>query len=225
MRRTKEQAAETRETILRAAEDLFVESGFDRVSLDEIAAAAGVKRGAVHFHFVNKQGIVAAMCDQGHSPLRELVERLETEHSLSALDELLAIGTECLRAFDGDRRRRAVYRGSLSLALAAEDEAGSTSVGMQNDLLSLIGGALEVAAAAGSIAPPWTARTAALALHSCIVGLLTQWATSDNDAGMVPGAVETCTALIESFRAAPVAPAVSKKRVAAKAPPRRASKA
>lgn len=219
MRRTKEQAAETRESILRAAEDLFVERGFGHVSLDEIAAAAGVKRGAVHFHFVNKQGIVVAMCDQGHSPLRELVERLDGEHGLSPLDELLTIATDCFQAFDGDRRRRGIYRGSLALAL--DDDADPTSLVSQDEMLSLIGRAMEVAAAAGSLAAPWTPATAAHALHACIVGILTQWATSDNDATMVPGAADTVRALIASFRA----PVVEEILAPRKAPSKAASKA
>jgi AcrR family transcriptional regulator len=204
MRRTKEQAAETREAILRSAEDLFVERGLDHVSLDEIATAAGVKRGAVHFHFVNKQGILVAMCEQSHSPLRELVERLETEHSLSALDELLTVATDSLRSFDGDRRRCAVFRSSLSLSLSLEDEGHAAAVAAQRGVLSLIARALDAAAAAGTLARPWTASTAALALHACIIGFLTQWATGEADASMVAGAVESCTALIESFRAAPL---------------------
>jgi AcrR family transcriptional regulator len=217
MRRTKEQAAETRESILRAAEDLFVEHGLDHVSLDEIATAAGVKRGAVHFHFVNKQGILVAMCEQSHSPLRELVERLDTGHALSALDELRTVATDSLRAFDGDRRRCAVFRGSLSLALALEDEGHAAALAAQQEVLDLITRTLEAAAAAGTIAPPWTARTAALALHASILGFLTQWATGEADASMVAGAVESCTALIESFRAAspPAEPAAPHKRTKA----------
>lgn len=42
MRRTKEQAAETGRQILQAAETLFLDKGYDNVSLEEIAALSGV---------------------------------------------------------------------------------------------------------------------------------------------------------------------------------------
>lgn len=61
MRRTKEEAAITRENILNAAEELFAAQGFDRASLDRIAERAGVKRGAVHFHFKNKLGVLIGL--------------------------------------------------------------------------------------------------------------------------------------------------------------------
>jgi AcrR family transcriptional regulator len=47
-------ADRSREAILRAAEDLFAERGFDGVSLGEIAADAGLSRGAPSYFFGSK---------------------------------------------------------------------------------------------------------------------------------------------------------------------------
>jgi TetR/AcrR family acrAB operon transcriptional repressor len=52
-RKTKEEAQETRNAILDAAELVFQEHGVSHTSLAEIAAAAGVTRGAVYWHFAN----------------------------------------------------------------------------------------------------------------------------------------------------------------------------
>ena len=49
MRRTKAEAAETRCSILVAAEKLFFEKGVATSTLDEIATAAGVTRGAIYW--------------------------------------------------------------------------------------------------------------------------------------------------------------------------------
>jgi AcrR family transcriptional regulator len=54
MRRTAADANITRHTILTVARQAFEEHGFGASSLDAIAAAAGVTRGAVHHHFGNK---------------------------------------------------------------------------------------------------------------------------------------------------------------------------
>lgn len=64
MRRTKEQAAETRQTILRVAAALFLDRDYETMSVQEIAEATGVTRGAVHWHFQNKQGQLFAIRDQ-----------------------------------------------------------------------------------------------------------------------------------------------------------------
>ena len=61
MRRTKEEAAQTRAALLDAAEQLFAERGVSRTSLADIAAAAGVTRGAVYWHFRNKSELLDAI--------------------------------------------------------------------------------------------------------------------------------------------------------------------
>ncbi|MDR3221683.1 MAG: TetR family transcriptional regulator [Candidatus Accumulibacter sp.] len=54
VKKTREEALLTRNAILDAAEIVFHEHGVGKASLAEIAAAAGVTRGAVYWHFTNK---------------------------------------------------------------------------------------------------------------------------------------------------------------------------
>jgi TetR/AcrR family transcriptional repressor of mexJK operon len=49
-----------REAILEAAKALFVQLGFDAVSMDQIAAAAGVSKLTVYSHFGDKESLFAA---------------------------------------------------------------------------------------------------------------------------------------------------------------------
>lgn len=51
--------AETRETLLRAALDVFVRRGFARATTREIAAAAGVAEGTIYRHFDDKHALFA----------------------------------------------------------------------------------------------------------------------------------------------------------------------
>jgi TetR/AcrR family transcriptional repressor of mexJK operon len=59
---------EKREAILEAAGRLFLEHGFERTTMDAIAAAAGVSKLTVYSHFQDKEGLfralVARKCDQ-----------------------------------------------------------------------------------------------------------------------------------------------------------------
>jgi AcrR family transcriptional regulator len=54
VRRTKEDAALTREQLLNAAQSVFLAKGYVRSTLEDIAQQAGITRGAIHWHFGNK---------------------------------------------------------------------------------------------------------------------------------------------------------------------------
>ena len=54
-------AADTRERIMETAWDLIRERGIADLTVAEIAAAAGVSRQLVYFHFANRAGLLVAM--------------------------------------------------------------------------------------------------------------------------------------------------------------------
>ena len=71
-RRTKEEAAETREKLLDAAEHLFQKQGVSRTSLQDIARRAGATRGAVYWHFKDKADLFNQMMERVTLPLEAL---------------------------------------------------------------------------------------------------------------------------------------------------------
>src|SRR3569833_2810702 len=71
-RRTKEAAQETRAHLLDAAERVFSEKGVTSTSLNEIAVAAGVTRGALYRHFKNKLDLVGALMERVMVPVNEM---------------------------------------------------------------------------------------------------------------------------------------------------------
>ncbi len=60
-RRTKAESEATAAAIVRAARRLYAERGFAGVAVEEVAAAAGVTRGAVYHHFSSRRGLFAAV--------------------------------------------------------------------------------------------------------------------------------------------------------------------
>ncbi len=64
MRRNKTDSLQTRANLLHAALDVFDQFGVSRATLAQIAAAAGVTRGALYWHFKNKEELFDAMCEQ-----------------------------------------------------------------------------------------------------------------------------------------------------------------
>ena len=68
-RRTKQDSAETRRTIIAAAREVFYHNGVARTSLEQVAEKAGVTRGAIYWHFRNKTELFYAMRDEVELPL------------------------------------------------------------------------------------------------------------------------------------------------------------
>lgn len=57
------QAIDTRAAIFAAAAQAFAERGFDGTGVDEIAAAAGVNKAMLYYHFGSKRKLYAAVLD------------------------------------------------------------------------------------------------------------------------------------------------------------------
>jgi len=65
----------TQAALLAAARPLFAARGFAYVPADEIVAAAGVTRGALHHHFTDKRGLFRAVFEQVEAEMtQELAE-------------------------------------------------------------------------------------------------------------------------------------------------------
>lgn len=66
-------AARNRAAILDAAGRLFAEHGVDEVSMDQVAAAAGVGKGTLFRRFGDKAGLAAALLDARERVLQEAI--------------------------------------------------------------------------------------------------------------------------------------------------------
>lgn len=66
-----DRAQDTRERLVTAARRAFAERGYAAVSLDALAAEAGVTRGALHHHFTNREGLFEAVVRRIDAELAE----------------------------------------------------------------------------------------------------------------------------------------------------------
>lgn len=83
-----EQAARTRTRILDAASDLFLERGYARTTIKDIADQAGVARDTVHAVFGSKARVLTALIDLRLVPDGSVASARERPEALAVRDEI-----------------------------------------------------------------------------------------------------------------------------------------
>lgn len=76
MKKTKEEAAQTRRAVLEAAVKSFGERGYSSTSLEAVAKEAGMTRGAIYWHFKNKYELLDAVIQHTYEKLKVRVEKV-----------------------------------------------------------------------------------------------------------------------------------------------------
>lgn len=173
-RRTKEEAAATRDRILDAAEQLFAEHGVSRTTLQHIATAAGVTRGAIYWHFDDKVALFNAMIERVVSPLEVALGEMDTIDPLRDLREHM-LGA--LRITVEDERARRVFE-IVALKMEFVGELQAARVRRHESLLSWmaraeerVGRAIEQGAVRADVDP----HAASLAMWALVDGLIRNW--------------------------------------------------
>ncbi|MER5996693.1 ScbR family autoregulator-binding transcription factor [Streptomyces viridosporus] len=69
-----ERAVRTRQSLVRAAAEVFAQEGFVSASLTEISKRAGVSNGALHFHFESKLTLARAVENEAARIVRTIAE-------------------------------------------------------------------------------------------------------------------------------------------------------
>jgi AcrR family transcriptional regulator len=173
-RRTKEDADRTRDLVLDAAEQAFLERGVARATLDDVAQAAGFTRGAVHWHFKDKIGLFNALVERVLIVEEALVERISAIHGPDALKTLGDITIETLRTLEADPRQRRLVQVLRLRCEYTEELAPALDRHLATDtrLLKAVQRIFANVAAQGGLAPGWKPKVAGLAFHALTWGLI-----------------------------------------------------
>lgn len=178
MRRTKEAAEQTRESILNAAERVFFEHGVARTTLEQIAQTAAVTRGAIYWHFKDKAELFNAVVERVRMPMESAFYRvLETADTIEDLERLCA---KALVEVHKDERLQRVYTVLLLKCEYTEDmgsliERERTAKEKATSSLTRFFSRLQKA---GSIITAQEPRVLALALYAYMLGLHTDYLRS-----------------------------------------------
>lgn len=177
VRRTKEEAAATRDSILDAAENLFAKHGVSRTTLQHIATAAGVTRGAIYWHFVDKGAVFSAMMERATMPMDAAVklagERAPTDPLQSLRDEMMAV----LQIVEGDEKARRVFE-IATLKTEFTDEVDSARAHKRESVARWRGRLQDQfaqAKAEGTLPASVDPRNASMCMWVMLDGLIRNW--------------------------------------------------
>lgn len=201
-RKTKEEALETRNRLLDAAEDVFYRDGYARTTLDAVAEAAGMTRGAVYWHFKNKSDLFNAMCDRVRLPMEELADAVHEGGPEDPLEHMRKICvfflTECernphLRKVMDILFRKTEFVDASDLMYIRQHEAALRGRERITRTLSL-------AVKARHLSPETDIRMAAIIVQASLEGILMNWLIAPDYFSLADEAERLVEACISTVR-------------------------
>ncbi|MGH6623804.1 MAG: TetR family transcriptional regulator [Burkholderiaceae bacterium] len=205
VRRTKSEAQATRDSLLDAAQQTFCRLGVAGTTLDEVARAAGVTRGAVYWHFSGKEELFKAMCDRSVLPLEEMLERVSREKHDDPLAALAKVTIEALRAIATTPRTREV----MEILLHKCEAPSQSDDGMQpmqeadRECQASVERLILQAVTRGQVPKKTDATLAAHAVNAFVSGLVRQWVVDPSAFDLSDVAPDLVNMLMTGLRAAP----------------------
>lgn len=222
VRRTKEEAQATRKLILDTAEVVFLERGVARTTLNDIALAAGLTRGAIYWHFDDKADLFNAMMKRVTLPLEDALR----DSSDAMLDDPLA----CMRAnflhalrltVNDPQVRRVFEIATHKVEYVDETRAvRERHLATRDEYLAHVERGLGLAMRRGLLPRRVSARVAAIGLHALIDGLIQNWILDPEAFDLVAAGEQG----LDTYFAGLGAPAPAKPVKPAKVQPKRPGK-
>ncbi|WP_341707339.1 TetR family transcriptional regulator [Halopseudomonas sp.] len=202
VRRTKEEAFETRESILDAAEKCFHEKGVSRTSLSEIAQAAGVTRGAIYWHFQDKADLLDALFERIQLPMAALNQAALDASATNPLERFRELLVAVLKRLESDPSSRRVNE-ILLLKCDYVEEPCTQKKHLQSmnrhhdDNLKT---SILLAMASGELPANLDLDMALFCTHSFIYGVLHQWLMQPQQISLVERADDVAATLLDMLR-------------------------
>jgi TetR/AcrR family acrAB operon transcriptional repressor len=204
MRRTKEDAAKTREAIVTAALACFERHGIAQSTIGQIAAEAGVTKGAIYHHFSNKREIFRALRQQVSLPLLDRADTtlLHAAHA-PGLERVERFVDATLSLLEEDRRTREALGVMLFKCEYVESMAEELDDGRRNTrrLAEALEAAYADARRDGTLRGDLTPRVAAVETLIFLTGLTRMWLLDRGHCGIRRDARATLRAHLDSRRA------------------------
>lgn len=176
MRKTADDAELTRQKILDSAMSVFVKSGYSNARLEDIAAEAGVTRGAVYHHFGGKPEVYTALVNERFREANEAFESIMISSSLppEKLRSLIMVAVSMLE--ENEQYRRIQELVLFKTAYVPELEEGMQyKIKSTNSTVSYIEELIKMGMDSGDFDRELDPHAAAVAAVGLFGGVSTLW--------------------------------------------------
>ena len=203
VRKTKEDALATRDSILDAAEQLFVIHGISRTTLQHIATAAGLTRGAIYWHFEDKAALFNALMERAKMPLESALQLLDKEDPTDPLGDMREYIVCVFRlTVDDLRARRAFEIATLKMELVEEMNAVRRRRAEMTGLwMQKLEGRVRIGIEHGLLKPDVDPKVVALGLFALLDGVLRAWLLDPQSFDLVKVGGQIVDTHLEGLRA------------------------
>jgi TetR/AcrR family acrAB operon transcriptional repressor len=202
-RRTKEDALATRDSILDAAEQLFVKQGVSGTTLQHIATAAGVTRGAIYWHFLDKGAMFNAMMERVKMPLESAMLLFDQANPADPIQVLRESMMRVLRMTVEDPMARRVFE-IATLKMEFTDELNTARERRKQNQAGWMArteARIREGVAGGQLKPGVDPYAVALGLWAIMDGLLRAWLLDPQEFDLVKLGAQIVDTHLESLRA------------------------
>lgn len=176
MKRTKEEAAVTRATLLKAALTLFSTKGYAATSIEDITQAARMTRGALYHHFQSKADLYNTLVEEVSARGADIVQQAVAEGG-TFTEILKRVFVRQLAYIEGDKEARAVMElalfktGSHPELQAGKDKQIKAGKAMLNGIAQ----AMQIGISSGELRTDISPKEMALSFVAFQNGVIQLW--------------------------------------------------
>jgi len=202
MRRTKAEAAITREQLFSQALRVFSRKGYASTTLQDIASEAGVTRGAIYWHFKGKAELYNTLISEYSERGNRIIQQAAAEGG-SLLDILRRVFVRQLQAIETDRELRAMMELHLfKTGLAPELEEGrQLQVAASLAMVEMLAGIMTQGVELGLLRPDVDTKTMARAYLAFQNGLIQLWLAAPEQFSLLNSAESYADIFMSSIKA------------------------
>jgi len=177
VKKTREGALATRESLLDAALQVFRERGVTHTRLIDVAERAGVTRGAIYWHFKDKAELFQAVCERSTLPVEALLAEASqaVQHDpLATIRQLALMALTHLAQHDDTQAifdvifHKCEFTAELARVVTKNDADRASCLTQVQQLF-------DQAVAGGQLPAATDTFLATQGLHAYMVGLMHEW--------------------------------------------------
>lgn len=197
MKKTKHEARQTRRQLLDAALEVFYREGVAHASLQQIAAEAGLTRGALYWHFRNKEDLFAALFEDWFADIESGLAA--PPDAACPWQQLAGCLNDILQRIENDRRHRQFC--AVLHFKCEHTERNAVFTELSERYIRLIRQRIETMLQNCFRQPEnGAAHTALLHLESVLVGLVRLWLAQPQRFGLSEEGGKITAALIRGLQ-------------------------